>query len=63
MGAAYNILGRAIPPHQLALGTIGAVVLLVLPKPWAATPKKEAKIEASSPEEENFIIQYLEKHA
>lgn len=63
MGAAYQILGRAVPPHQLALGTIGAVVLLVMPKPWAAAPKKEAKIEAANADEEKFIKQYLEKHA
>lgn len=62
MGASYNILGRAVAPHFLALGTIGAVVLLVVPKPWNATPKKEAKIEASSPEEEKFIKEYLDKH-
>ncbi|ODQ44672.1 hypothetical protein PICMEDRAFT_18075 [Pichia membranifaciens NRRL Y-2026] len=63
MGAAYNILGKAVPPHQLALGTIGAVVLLVLPKPWATTPKKEAKIDAANADEEKFIKAYLEKHA
>lgn len=63
MGAAYQILGRSVPPHQLALGTIGAVVLLCLPKPWSATPKKEAKIEAANPDEEKFIKAYLEKHA
>lgn len=63
MGAAYNILGKTVPPHQLALGTIGAVVLLVLPKPWATTPKKEAKIDAANADEEKFIKAYLEKHA
>lgn len=26
MGAAYNILGKMVPPHFLAIGTIGAVV-------------------------------------
>lgn len=63
MGAAYTILGKAIPPHQLALGTIGAVVLLCLPKPWAPTPKKEAKIDAANADEEKFIKEYLAKHS
>jgi hypothetical protein len=26
MGAAYNIMGKLVPPHYLAIGTIGAVV-------------------------------------
>jgi F-type H+-transporting ATPase subunit k len=63
MGAAYTILGKSVPPHFLAIGTIGAVVLLAAPKPWAATPKKEAKIEAANEDEEKFIKAYLEKHA
>lgn len=62
MGAAYNILGKSVPPHFLALGTIGAVVLLVAPKPWAPAVKREAQIDASSKEEETFIQEYLSKH-
>lgn len=62
MGAAYNILGKSVPPQFLALGTIGAVVLLVVPKPWAPAVKKEAKIEAASKDEEDFIKKYLEKN-
>lgn len=34
MGAAYQIFGKTFQPHQLALATLGSVVLLVLPKPW-----------------------------
>lgn len=63
MGAAYTILGKSVPPQYLALGTIGAVVLLVAPKPWSATPKKEAKIEAANADEEKFVKEYLAKHA
>lgn len=62
MGAAYNILGKSVPPHFLALGTIGAVVLLVAPKPWAPATKREATIDASSKDEEDFIKAYLAKH-
>ncbi|AWU77391.1 uncharacterized protein C5L36_0D01280 [Pichia kudriavzevii] len=62
MGANYNLLGRSIPPHYLSLATIGAVVLLAAPKPWAPAVKKEAEINASSKEEEAFVKAYLEKH-
>ncbi|ODV64265.1 WD40 repeat-like protein [Ascoidea rubescens DSM 1968] len=49
---------------DLSLATIGTVVLLVAPKPWnkvvrPATPP----LNASSPEEEKFIKDYLEKAA
>ncbi|GMM31988.1 F1F0 ATP synthase subunit K [Martiniozyma asiatica (nom. inval.)] len=63
MGAAYVILGKSVPPHFLALGTIGSVVALVMPKPWSSAPKKEAKIEAASSDEEKFIKNYLEKNS
>lgn len=63
MGAAYIILGKSIAPQYLALGTVGAVLALVVPKPWNSTPKKEATIAAGSSEEEKFIKEYLEKNA
>ncbi|VEU22041.1 DEKNAAC103036 [Brettanomyces naardenensis] len=62
MVATYTIAGRVIPSHHLALGTLALVALLAVPKPWKATPKKEVKIEASSPEEEKFIEKYLLDH-
>ncbi|GMF16225.1 hypothetical protein B5S31_g3779 [[Candida] boidinii] len=62
MGAAYNILGKSVPPHHLAIGTIGAVVALVIPKPWGTTVKPQPEIQASSKEEEAFITEFLSKH-
>lgn len=62
MGAAYTILGKSVAPQFLALGTIGAVVALVAPKPWATVVKKEAKIEAANKDEEEFIKNYVAKH-
>nr|C0HK66.1 RecName: Full=ATP synthase subunit K, mitochondrial [Ogataea angusta] len=59
---AYTLFGKAIPPHHLAIATIGTVVALVAPKPWSPKVKLEPKIDASSPEEEKFIKEYLEKH-
>lgn len=63
MGAAYTILGKSVPPQILALGTIGAVVLLAAPKPWAATPKKEVKVEAATSDEEKYINDFLKEHS
>lgn len=63
MGAAYVILGKSVAPQYLALGTLGTVVALVMPKPWGAAPKKEATIGAGSAEEEKFVKEYLEKHS
>ncbi|GMG25152.1 unnamed protein product [Ambrosiozyma monospora] len=62
MGSAYQLFGKVIQPYQLSLGTLGAVLLLVAPKPWSVKPKLEAKIDASSPEEEKFITEFLAKH-
>ncbi|ODV84473.1 hypothetical protein CANARDRAFT_29022 [[Candida] arabinofermentans NRRL YB-2248] len=62
MAGAYTILGRAVPPHHLAIATIGTVVALVAPKPWTPKVKNEPKIDASSPEEEKFIKDFLAKH-
>lgn len=60
MAAAYKILGRSVPPHYLALATIGAVVFVVVPKPWAAKEAHPA-IKASSPEEEKFVKDFIAK--
>ncbi|EGW32522.1 uncharacterized protein SPAPADRAFT_61584 [Spathaspora passalidarum NRRL Y-27907] len=63
MGAAYTILGRTFQPHQLAIATLGAVVYLVAPKPWAAKEVSAGPaINASSPEEEKFVKEWLAKH-
>ncbi|EDK45427.1 conserved hypothetical protein [Lodderomyces elongisporus NRRL YB-4239] len=61
MGAAYTVLGRTFQPHQLALITLGSVVLLVMPKPWNPKPQHPS-INASSPAEEKFVKEYLSKH-
>ena len=57
MGAAYHIFGKTVQPHQLALATLGSVVLLVIPKPWTVKPAH-----ASSPEEDKFVKEWLAKH-
>ncbi|KAG7660713.1 ATP19 [[Candida] subhashii] len=63
MGAAYTILGRTVQPHQLAIATLLGVVFIAVPKPWApAAPAPTPSINASSPEEEKFIKEYLAKH-
>lgn len=62
MGAAYQIFGKTFQPHQLALATLGSVVLLVLPKPWGPPSPTTSPIKASSPEEEKFIQEWLAKH-
>ncbi|CAR25291.1 ATP synthase subunit K [Lachancea thermotolerans] len=62
MGAAYNILGKTVQPHQLALGTLAAVSLLVVPNPFASSARKQPEIKASSEDEEKFIAEYLKKH-
>lgn len=61
MGAAYHIFGKTVQPHQLALATLGSVVLLVIPKPWTVKPAHPS-INASSPEEEKFVKEWLAKH-
>lgn len=61
MGSAYTIMGRSVPSHQLALATLGCVVLLVLPKPWGAPAPKHPAINAGSKEEEKFVKEYLSK--
>ncbi|SCV00625.1 LAME_0G10990g1_1 [Lachancea meyersii CBS 8951] len=63
MGAAYHILGRTVQPHQLALGTIAAVSMLVVPNPFASSSAKQVEIKANSKEEEKFIAEYLQKHS
>ncbi|AET40078.1 F1F0 ATP synthase subunit k Ecym_5318 [Eremothecium cymbalariae DBVPG len=62
MGAAYTILGRTFKPHQLALGTISAVLLLVVPNPFKKSEPKSLW-KASSHGEEKYIEEYLAKHA
>lgn len=62
MGSAYTILGRSVPSHYLAIATLSSVVLLVGPKPWGPPAPTHPPINASSPEEEKFIKEYLAKH-
>lgn len=63
MGSAYTILGRSVPSHQLALATLGAVVLVAAPKPWAAAPPAVPSINAASAEEEKFVKEWLAKNS
>jgi len=44
------------------LATIGLVTLLAIPKPGGAKKETTPQINASSPEEEAFIKEYLAKH-
>ena len=60
-GCCLSNFGKTFQPHQLALATLGSVVLLVLPKPWGPSPTTPP-IKASSPEEEKFIQEWLAKH-
>lgn len=62
MGAAYQILGRTVQPHQLAIATLSLVALAAAPNPFAGKKVKEVEINAGSKEEEKFIKEYLEKH-
>ncbi|QLQ80288.1 hypothetical protein HG537_0D02890 [Torulaspora globosa] len=62
MGAGYQILGRHVASHHLALGTLGLVGLLVVPNPFASKKPKSINFGASSKEEEQFIENYLAKH-
>lgn len=62
MAAAYQILGRSVQPHVLALATLGSVVYITLPKPWGPPKPTHPAINASSPEEEKFVKDFLAKH-
>ncbi|CAI4050883.1 F1F0 ATP synthase subunit k SKDI_15G0820 [Saccharomyces kudriavzevii IFO 1802] len=63
MGAAYHIMGKAIPPHQLAIGTLGLLGLLVVPNPFKSAKPKSVDIKADNKDEERFIENYLKKHS
>lgn len=62
MGASYNILGRAVQPHTLAIATLGSVVVFLLPKPWAPAKPAHPPINAASAEEEKYVKDFLAKH-
>jgi F-type H+-transporting ATPase subunit k len=62
MAAAYTILGKAVPAHQLALATLGLVVFATIPKPWGPPAPAHPPISSSSAEEEKFIKEYLAKN-
>lgn len=63
MAAAYTILGKSVPSHQLALLTLGAVVFVTIPKPWGPPAPTHPPINASSAEEEKFIKDFLAKNS
>ncbi|CUM63327.1 uncharacterized protein PRCAT00000898001 [Priceomyces carsonii] len=62
MTATYQILGRSVGSHQLALATLGAVVFLAVPKPWGPPKATTPAINASSPDEEKFVKEWLAKN-
>lgn len=61
MGAAYNIFGRSVQPHVLAMATLGAVVFVAVPKPWGPPKPTHPPIDAASPEEDTFVKDFLAK--
>lgn len=62
MGSAYLIAGKEVPAHYLSLATLGAVVFFVVPKPWGPKKPLHPAINASSPEEEKFVTEWLAKN-
>ncbi|ODQ57090.1 hypothetical protein WICANDRAFT_65352 [Wickerhamomyces anomalus NRRL Y-366-8] len=60
MGSAYVIFGKTVPAHYISIATLSAALLVALPNPFAAA-QTTPKINASSPEEEKFINDYLKK--
>ncbi|EGV64720.1 F1F0 ATP synthase subunit k [Yamadazyma tenuis] len=62
MAAAYTILGKSVPSHQLAIATLGAVAFVCIPKPWAPPAPAHPPTNASSAEEEKFIKEFLSKN-
>lgn len=62
MGSAYQILGRTFQPHQLALATLGAISLVVMPNPFKGKSAKTVEIKGDSKEEEQFIRDYLKNN-
>ncbi|EJS41851.1 atp19p [Saccharomyces arboricola H-6] len=63
MGAAYHVMGKAIPPHQLAIGTLGLLSLLVVPNPFKSAKPKTVDITTDNKDEERFIKNYLKEHS
>ncbi|EDO19271.1 hypothetical protein Kpol_1036p13 [Vanderwaltozyma polyspora DSM 70294] len=63
MGSAYKILGKNVPSHYLAIGTLSALALVAIPNPFKASEPKKVEFNSSSKDEEKFIQEYLAKHA
>ncbi|CCD23320.1 F1F0 ATP synthase subunit k NDAI_0B02850 [Naumovozyma dairenensis CBS 421] len=62
MGSAYQIMGRSVPSHYLAMGTIGLVSLCILPSLVGGKKEKVASINAISDDEDAFVRKYLQEH-
>ncbi|CCH61394.1 hypothetical protein TBLA_0E03400 [Henningerozyma blattae CBS 6284] len=63
--AAYVIMGRTVPNHYLALGTLGTLSLFLIPNPFKS--KKPlvpdlAKL-CDSEKEQKFVSEYLAARA
>lgn len=63
MGSGYNIMGRVIPPHQMAIGTISLVALICMPNPFAVKTPRTVDLKTGNKEEEKFIEEYLAENA
>lgn len=62
MGSAYQIFGRSVPGHYLAMGTFGLLALGTIYAKSGGTTKEQAPpIQAESSDEEKFIFDYLKK--
>lgn len=61
MGAFYTIFGRKVPAYQLSMATIAALGLTIAYATRGDKSQELPKIEASSSEEEKFILDYIKK--
>lgn len=62
MGSAYQIFGRSVPGHYLAMGTFGLIGAAAVYAKSGGAPKEAApQVQAESSDEEKFIFDYLKK--
>ena len=55
MGAAYHFMGKAIPPHQLAIGTLGLLGLLVFQILLKAQSQKQSTSKQTTKTRKNSL--------
>ena len=63
MGGYYKIFGRQVPSYQLSIATFAAMGLIAVAASSGGKKSDPTKppINASSSEEEKFILDYLKK--